>query len=243
MRRNPLLGTTTPRYGAVFCWLVVILSLAGCVSDAAPPCPARLPVPIARVLDEHLAAQQHVVDAQLPDGATVFFGDSITEALYAPGVVPGAVNYGIGGNTTANLLARLPGYRSLPRARRVVVAIGINDVMRGSAAADVVAGVARVMDAVPQGPDIAIVGLLPINEAKRGEGRMRTVGEVNRGLRALAAECGRCRFVDPSGMALGGELAPAFDSGDGLHLSPAGYAAFAGVLRAGLADEAIARSM
>jgi len=66
-------------------------------------------------------------DHQVPHGAVLFFGDSLTEHLDVPQVIPQGVNFGISKDTTSGLLKRLPLYDSIKRARAIVLAIGVND--------------------------------------------------------------------------------------------------------------------
>ncbi len=67
------------------------------------------------------------MDKSVPDKATIFLGDSITQGLATAAVAPYSINYGIGSENTAQLLDALPSYMSLTRASTIVLAIGIND--------------------------------------------------------------------------------------------------------------------
>lgn len=64
----------------------------------------------------------------VPNDAVIFFGNSITQSLCEIAVSSNSVNFGIGGDTTAGLLSRLPKYEdAIKRSRAVMIEIGIND--------------------------------------------------------------------------------------------------------------------
>ena len=60
-------------------------------------------------------------------------------AMRVTEVAARGINYGIGGDTTEGVLARLPEYNSLGRAAAVVLAIGDNDLQRGLSEAEIIA--------------------------------------------------------------------------------------------------------
>ncbi len=185
-------------------------------------------VPFHQELNTHMIRVHGSIDQQVPAGATLLFGDSLTAGLYPGAVAMDAVNYGIGGNTTADLIGRLPNYGSIAHAKRVVILIGVNDLYTRSDE-EIVASVERIVGAVPEGPRIDVVGLLP---TRKPEWSDRILG-VNDGLQVIADNCTRCRYLD-AGEALAderGDLRAEFDWGDGLHLSAAGYRVLAQQLR------------
>lgn len=147
----------------------------------------------ARILEA-----QHRKDWTVPEGAPVFLGDSITAGLAAVAVEPRAVNFAIGGQTSTDLLHRLPA--SLPRAGKVYLMIGVNDLLRGEREA-LNANLPRILAALP---DVPLVWT----------GVMRD-DPINARIRALCAKRPQCRYVEPP-------TDPALFV-DGVHLNAAGY--------------------
>jgi lysophospholipase L1-like esterase len=182
-------------------------------------------------------------DGAVPRGAVIFIGDSQIQGLDVDGVARGAVNFGIGGDTTAGLLQRLPLYASLGRARAVVLEIGTND-LAVAAPQEIVANYQRILSLIPREAAVVVNAVLPVSAGKSGESggpvsRNQAIGEINGGLAAICATRAGCAFIDP-GPALAdpsGDLAAEYDLGDGLHLSRAGYRVWSDMLRAALARD------
>src|SRR5262245_21550491 len=89
------------------CWKTDLLPRFGRRMGMLPPLP---PAPAQRPVYQQIQAFQIKVDGNVPDGSVLFFGDSLVQGLCVVAVTPNAVNFGIGGDTTAGLLDRLPHY-------------------------------------------------------------------------------------------------------------------------------------
>lgn len=159
-------------------------------------------------------------DATVPAGAVIFLGDSITQGLATAAVAPLSVNFGISGQRSDQLLQSMDGYRSMTRASAVVLMIGTNDLLHGrerglgeryrAILAKIPPAVPVVMNGVPP---MARLDVRPAVEAAR----------------TACAQRPGCFFVDAySAMA----ERPGMLS-DGVHLTPAGYAVWISLLRAG----------
>ena len=221
-------------------------------SDRTSPVPTNNPAaPAPRTVDydwmsvatwraKHAA---HVAVARRGGVELLFVGDSLTEGWewdegtewkkhFAP---LGAANFGIGGDTTQNLLWRLGEVDcGALRPRVVVVLIGINNLGRENATpAQAVDGI-RAVVAKLRGmfPDarILLLGIFPSGHASTDEIRQR-VAAVNRQLLALGSEGGKVVvreiggvFVESDG-SITTEVMP-----DGLHLSPEGYRRWAAAI-------------
>ena len=182
--------------------------------------------PVVRMLrDTH--RQQ---DPQVPPGAVVFLGDSITQGLAAAAVASLSINYSISGQRSDQLLKSLEQYPSLSRASAVVLTIGTNDVVQGRVA-DLAQTYAEILRAVPAAVPVLMNTIPPIR-GEHAEGALRA--------RAAAVEAcardARCRLVDLHAAALshGNALAE-----DGVHLTESGYIAWAALLRNSLRDEGL----
>lgn len=181
---------------------------------------------------DRLHAHHRRLDANVPAGATLFFGASTVQGLAAAGVRACHANFGIGGETAAELARRLPDYRSPGRAAAIVVMTGLNDVLRGD---DDGLGESyrRVLAALPADRPVimsSLPRLPPGGEA--GMSRVAAVTRANSLARAACAARRNCRFVD-----LHEEMSrpAALTEPDGVHLNPAGYVLWSRLLREALA--------
>lgn len=103
-------------------------------------------------------------DATIPDGAVVFIGDSLIEGICLDSVICHSANYGIGGDTTIGVLARIGEYHSLKRASAVVLAVGIND-MRFRDNSSILVNYARILAAIPDNLPVICCAVLPVDES------------------------------------------------------------------------------
>jgi lysophospholipase L1-like esterase len=165
------------------------------------------------------------------NGTVVFLGDSITEGglwnEWFPHVP--VLNRGIGGETSADLLARLDTAIYSPSA--VFLLIGTNDLGMAIAEDDILANIEKSLDTITaQAPDAPIF----LQSVIPREPRLRTeVVSLNRRLERLAATMSpRVTFVDlwPTFADECGDLRPQYTL-DRLHLNGDGYLAWVCLLR------------
>lgn len=166
------------------------------------------------------------IDANLGPGFILFIGDSITQGLCVACVANNAVNYGIGGDTVQGVLDRLNNYRSINEARTVVLAIGINDLLRKKGN-DILSGYQEILALIPKSVNVVVSALFPIDE-EQAYIKFRINDEINNlndGLKIICNNTINCIFVN-SGVKLLDEslnLDDKFHEGDGIHLSTEGY--------------------
>jgi lysophospholipase L1-like esterase len=186
-----------------------------------------------------MVAAEARLDATVSPGAIYFIGDSGIESLDVGQVADHAVNYGIGGDTITGVMRRLRVYKSLPSARAVVLLVGSNDLIERPAA-DASKGYASLLAALPGAPLIA-VGVLPIDERAvrydQGHRDNEEIAKLDKAIKALCDARPSCSFLDLRSRFAdeSGNLAAAFDWGDGLHLNAAGYRIAIDALRAEIA--------
>ena len=165
----------------------------------------------------------------------LFFGDSLTEgwdaAVWEKSLAPrGALNAGVSGDRTDNLLWRLRnGNLAGPPPQAAVLLIGTNDLAYGRSPALAADGIRANLDELRQHfPDtrILLLGLLPREASPTAQLRVETT-EVNRlildcadGEHVFYADIGNVLF-DGNGQ-LTAEISP-----DALHFTAAGYALLA----------------
>ena len=214
-----------------------LAALLLCAALAALAAPAADPSPEITEHYTRMMKYHGYMDGSVPEGAVLFIGDSITQGLCTSAVCDRGVNYGIGSDTTVGVLQRLPEYRSMDRARAVVVAIGVNDLRRRDNAA-LLDNYRKIAGAVAGRAPLLFSAVLPLDERVREENRgvNARIRELNAGLAALCAERGDCRMVDVFDALLDaeGSLAAEHHTGDGVHLSDKGYAVWIAALRGAL---------
>src|SRR5262245_61451273 len=209
--------------------------------------PASAATPIERLhLPQWAARHEQLAERSREGGVEVLFlGDSLTHFWEGPGreawgtlaaLKPG--NYGIAGDQTGHVLWRITAGKELEgiNPRAAVLLIGTNNLSAGHTPEQVAEGIqAIVAKLCRQKPDMKILlpGLFPRSPGPEDVLR-RQIEKTNEAIRRLADGKalfyrdigGRCLEEDGS---LGPEIMP-----DSLHLSPKGYAIWAGALRADL---------
>jgi lysophospholipase L1-like esterase len=170
-----------------------------------------------------MRAVQHRLDPAVPAGSVIFLGDSNFQSMPVSAVAPHAVNFAISWQRSDQLLASMEDYHSLGRAGAVVVMVGTNDVRQGRAA-DLDARYHAILAGVPAGVPVVMSSIAPM--------RGIDVRQQNQEARAACAADSRCTFVDAFAV-LSNKQGMLRD--DGVHLTPAGYAALTPMLRDALA--------
>jgi lysophospholipase L1-like esterase len=176
------------------------------------------------------------MDSSVPDKATIFLGDSITQGLATAAVAPYAINYGIGTQNTAELLHALPSYPSLNRADVIFLAIGINDFIR-----DKKSGLSdRYREIVERLPDQTPLIWSSVMPTGYGNIASADIAMANETIRSLCANRVNCIFVDTWHFLAdeNGKMIASLFLEDGLHLSLGGYAAWIAALKQALQDRA-----
>jgi lysophospholipase L1-like esterase len=186
--------------------------------------PGRLAL-MGGFLEKHQARLISAFEAfpLVPDDI-VFLGDSITEGGPWEELFPyvRVRNRGIGGDTSAGVLARLEQVtRATPT--KVFLLIGTNDLFRGSSEDEIVANITDILDRLKQEtPDteVYLQSVLPRAPSYRAD-----IEALNQRLAEVALEHGTAwidlypAFLDPETGGIRGEL-----SNDELHLLGPGYA-------------------
>ena len=165
------------------------------------------------------------MDGNVPDGATLFIGDSITQGLATSAIANVSVNYGIGGDTTLGVLNRIGKYNSLTRADAVVLAIGFNDLGRRSNE-EIVNNYKNILDSLPKNIPVVVSAILPVDESVwQVKLQNKKILEVNALLHGLVREYGNVSFLDAGSLLRdsNNNLKSNFHVGDGVHLSSDGY--------------------
>lgn len=175
------------------------------------------------------------------EGGTVLVGDSLTDRGEWAEMFGDASlrNRGVAGDTTRDILARLPSIVAL-RPARVLLLAGVNDLGAGEPVAAIAGRYGAILAALREGVPGARIhcqSVLPVREGLAPKPiTNRLIEELNTAIAREAAARG-CAYVDVRSALLdeGGQLAAAFTL-DGLHLTGKGYTAWAGVIAPLLKD-------
>lgn len=172
---------------------------------------------------KNMVAYHSRVDKNLPNGTTLFIGDSHIQGLSVSAVTPLAVNYGIGNDTTLGVIKRLPYYaKSLSTSEAVVIAIGFND-MRFREVEDISANVKKLLASLPKHVRIILCAVHPVG--KNLPARLRqTIAEINDAYQAISREYSNVEYHDTfsSLISADGYLPQQYLLSDGVHLSVKG---------------------
>jgi lysophospholipase L1-like esterase len=219
---------------------------------AVPPPAAVVPTPGNALVGgaAWLALHQgYVAQADRGPGGVVFLGDSITYFWDHPDFVGverglptwtariaplGAVEFGIEGDQTQNLLWRLQHGELDGRPRVAVVLIGANNLLGGQSPQETAAGIAAVVGQIRvQSPQtrILLLGLLPAG-AGLPASLQSQIDQVNATIRQLG-DGQAVQFLNPGARLLGpnGTASPRLISGGTVHPTAAGYRLLAATLR------------
>lgn len=159
----------------------------------------------------------------------VFFGDSITEGGDWAALFPGVEtrNFGIGGDRGEGLLSRY-GQVVATRPSRILILIGTNDLSNGDTPENIAFEVDQLLGRLKaELPDTALVVQSVLPRQPEFAPRIR---DLNARLRAVAEDRGAA-YVDifSAFVVEGDRLDPAVTEDD-LHLTPAGYARWRGLI-------------
>ena len=179
--------------------------------------------------------------AAVNTGPVVFVGDSITQGWQLPTGQPvwneyyaplNALDAGVGGDTTQNVLWRVESGELAGLAPKVVVLmVGVNNIINGDSPQAVADGVAADIEVLQQhlpGSKILLLSILPAVLTSRDLSFMAPIEATNRLLAGLA-DGQNVTYVDlsPAFTNPDGTYRPDLHVADGVHLNTAGYAAFA----------------
>lgn len=198
---------------------------------------APTPHRVAAIPDSHILkmVQFHQwMDASVPDKATIFLGDSITQGLATAAVTPYSINYGIGGETTARLLDAMPMYKSLARASAIFMNIGINDLNQGMKVG-LNDRYRKIIKALPPKTPLLWSAIMP---AHHGNIVWSDIIDANLTIKTLCAKRGNRVYVDTWKFLTDkdGQMINRLFLDDGMHLRPEGYRAWITALKQAIQD-------
>jgi lysophospholipase L1-like esterase len=220
----------------------VLLGAACITSDFLPRVAAALhltapPPSEAEIMMNMLSTVHSHVDATVPEGATLFLGDSITMFFATSALAAHAVNYGIGWQRTDQLIDSMDRYPSMARAARVVVTIGTNDLLQHRSEG-IESRYRTILAKIPGHASIVMSSIPPLGGSLfRDQGI--SVDDVHRVVASAQAACEadrRCRFVNAyQALTVQDNPVPGVLMADDIHLTAQGYARWFAALRPAMA--------
>jgi lysophospholipase L1-like esterase len=172
------------------------------------------------------------LDGNATPGGVLLLGDSHLQSLDLAGMGRHVLNYAVSGETTARLLERIGDWRAPKISRVVFLAVGINDFSFRDHD-EIVANYTRVLSHIPDDKSLVLGLVFPVDERVQSRTTNQDIAALNDAILGLCAERRKCRTVDASSALTDetGNLRGEYHSGDGLHLSAAGYAIWREALR------------
>ncbi|MBF7072162.1 hypothetical protein ISG33_01940 [Glaciecola sp. MH2013] len=168
-----------------------------------------------RITNAHYARKVRNAD----DESALFLGSSSIQALDVSRVVNRALNLGIGGETLADLEARLESYELVDQYQLVVLGAGFNDLCNSDFEykAEKFKNIMRVFEASP----MVISSLQPSPTTRLCKDLTSRISQYNDFLQMTCKSRDKCKFVDLEAAFLL-NTSQYFEK-DGIHLNPLGY--------------------
>ncbi len=170
-------------------------------------------------------------ESAVQPGPVTFVGDSLTAGGDWQAAFPErkVFNRGVSGDTSLQLMARLPALRQTG-AGTYLVMVGINDIARGDNPEGIASRIQwlRTGLLLGSGARVIVQSTIPCARFRCGPDGLRRVAELNR---LLARRIPREDYVDLTGVMADADGLKRAYTVDGVHLNPAGYARWQSRLR------------
>lgn len=169
-----------------------------------------------------MTAFQQRIDLNLGRELNVFIGDSLVQGLAVNSVTTDSVNYGIGGDTTLGVLKRLPLYKSILTSKRVIIAIGHNDLYDKSPE-KTLGNFKKIIDNIPSYVEVFICSIFLIDESIVKKINNSQINALNHKIKDLTHSYSNVSYINTNQWAAPlGTLGADFHIGDGIHLNRLG---------------------
>lgn len=167
----------------------------------------------------HLARR----DRNIQHPYTLFLGDSLTQAMPTGQLNISAENFGVGGDTSQQILARLSAMQSLPYVRHAIIMAGTNDLNQGlSNTAD---NLQKIIQSFQPDTRVTLLAIPPVGSVINHISNT-AIRQLNSRLEQQCQARPLCQFINSTDKLSDtrGDLDTAFHIGDGIHLNHQGYA-------------------
>jgi lysophospholipase L1-like esterase len=169
------------------------------------------------------------VDKNTTSGSVIFLGDSITQGMSVSDISNKSVNFGLGGDTSQNLLSRITTMKSIKNAEKIIIEIGINDIQQGLK--NTVKNVDSILNLIDADVPVFLLAILPVDESKTKKiNKIITI--TNTKYKKICVQKENCTFIENYQRLMNSEqqLNSQYHSGDGVHLNESGYSTLKSIL-------------
>lgn len=174
--------------------------------------------------EQALSTLHRRTSSTIPIGSVVVLGDSHMHGAILPIAPQVTANFSIGGVTAQRMAMLATRYEALQTASAVVFLIGHNDLNEGGSPSEVARAYEQLLTIAARVPRRVCIGLLPVSTSLAPTKATRLASNVE-----IRTACVRSNAIyvstDEALADSSGFLRREFDSGDGVHLSAAGYSA------------------
>ena len=141
-------------------------------------------------------------------------------------------NWGLDGDTSDGLRYRVLRYPFLAEASAIVIHIGVNDALQRRTERTA-ANVSWMVETLSVHAPVVLSGILPVDERVVERSLNDKLEALNDRFESICERYENCSFASAWRRLadLNGQLDPRYHTGDGIHLSPAGYEIFGAILR------------
>ncbi|WP_052063415.1 GDSL-type esterase/lipase family protein [Nitrincola sp. A-D6] len=174
-----------------------------------------------RTLNQHLA-----MDAQHPEGINLFIGDSFIQGLSTAAILSPSANYGISADTTYGLLNRLKKYKSIEKSDKIIISIGINDILSGNKDQEIINNYKKIIEQLLNHKSIFINSIFPVSINTDPNGLLNSrIDLLNSKIELLTKGKVNINYINIKDHIRNSDayLSGNFYIEDGLHLSVDGY--------------------
>lgn len=185
--------------------------------------------PVLTAFQVEMQAHLKRVDKNTTSGSVLFLGDSITQGMSVSDISNKSVNFGLGGDTSENLLSRITTMESINQADKIIIEIGVNDIQQGFT--NTVKNVERILNLIDADVSIFLLAILPVDESKTKKIN-KTIAATNKEYKAICKTKENCTFIDNYQRLINSkqQLKSEYHSGDGVHLNESGYSTLKSIL-------------
>jgi len=164
------------------------------------------------------------IDKNLEPDLNIFIGDSFIQGLAVSSVNENSVNYGIGGDTTEGVMQRLPLYHSIAKSKRVILAIGHNDLSTNNSV-NSVDNLKMIFNTIPADVHVIFCSIFLVDESIVEGVTNSKITELNYKINHLIRSYSNVTYINTNKWAAPrGSLRSSLHLGDGLHLNQRGNA-------------------
>ncbi|RED52245.1 SGNH/GDSL hydrolase family protein [Aestuariispira insulae] len=182
---------------------------------------------------EILTAHQLRQDRNLPPGRVLLFGASTIQGIDTARLSCPASNFGIGGETAEELMARLSHYHSIDQAAAIIVQTGLNNLLQGRTDG-LETTLVKILDSLPREKPILMLAHQHVGPIE-GLDSPPDIALWNRRIASLCEARTNCRMITPPPMR---NYRPDYLEPDRIHLNRPGYDLLIGELNRALTPQA-----